>query len=164
MAFYSNTILVGDTLTREDSTGTESAILPDYFSLNLPELYDWIDECDDDWFTYIRVDFNDTLPRLAYEAYGNATYWDIIMLVNQKTPFNCLPFDDDTIKSMATNKASKYKDDVYGNTLDSTSYTNLYNTYLAELEADNDDRFIIKIVKPSYIQEFLQLGYEEGMF
>lgn len=164
MSYLENTILVGDTMTRADSTGSFLTILPDYFSLNLPDIYEWVDSLDTDWFTYVRIDFNDTLPRVAYEAYGNASYWDIIMVINEKTPFDCLPYDDDTIKSMAANRASKYKADVYGTSLDATSYTYLYNKYLAELEADNDDRFIIKIIKPSYIQEFLQLGYEEDMF
>lgn len=163
-SYFKNSILVGDTTERVDQTGTLITVLPDYFSLNLPALYEWFDTLSDDWFTYVRVHFNDTLPRIAYEAYGNATYWDIIMLINDKSPYDCLPYDDDTLKTMATNKAIQYKERVYGNTLDSDSFTRLYDKYLTELESENDGRFIIKIIKPSCIQAFLQAGYEEDKF
>jgi len=163
MNFLKNTLLVGEKYTRTDETGTLITVLEDYSSLNLPNLYEFINQCDKSWFSYIGIGFNDKLERIAHEIYGNAHYWDIIMIINEKSPFDCLPYDDDTIKKMANNKVERYIN-ITGNLLPVNSYKRLYNKYLKEIEDENEDRYILKIIKPAFIQEFLQQGYERDAF
>lgn len=164
MSYLKNNILNGELIEKSDDTGTIIANFQNYTTYKLDKLYDFIETCDVNWFTYINVDYNDTLPRLSLEYYNNKDYWDIILLVNKKDTFSCLPFDDDTIKKMAINKVTRYIQNIYGTRLSNFSYNLLYEKFLNELEMDNSTRFIIRIVKPSNIQEFLQYGYEKGIF
>lgn len=165
MSRMKNTILNGNYTERaDDETGTILTSVVDYASINLIKIYEFIDRLDPNWITNSRVGVNDKLERIAYQLYGNASYWDIIMILNKKKPFTCLPYDDDTIKEMAINKVARYKTLNYGSNLPNEDYDRLYNKYFDELESDNNSRFVIKVIKPIYIQNFLQLGYEEGIF
>jgi len=164
MSRMKNTLINGERTTRSDETGTILTSVVEYTSINLSNIYDFMDSIDENWITRTRVGVNDKLERISYQLYGNVSYWDIIMILNKKTPFTCLPFDEDTIKDMAINKVARYKSKVYGANFPTQDYERLYDTYFKELEEDNNSRFIIKVIKPIYIQNFLQLGYEKGIF
>lgn len=163
MEFFKNTKLKGESIQRTDSTGTVITSLTDYISMNLSKFYEYVDDCDENWFHNIRIEYNKTLEGISNEIYQNPNYWDLIMLVNKKSPFNCLPYDEETIKDMAISKTNRYKESTYGHNLPASDYVRLYDYYLNELSIENDSRFIIKVIKPSFIQEFLQDGYERGV-
>jgi hypothetical protein len=85
-------------------------------------------------------------------------------VINHRNPLFELPYDYDTITSMVENKVADYASKVYGDELSARSYDALVENYKTQMVKEAEVFRVIKIVKPSKIYEFLQKGYEQGLF
>lgn len=164
MSYLQNTLLVGDYYKRTTMDYDSIFQVEDYSSMNILKIKEYINNCPPEWFTYTKAFENDTPERIAYSLYGNANYWDVVMLVNDADPFTLVPRNYDTLYKIAQNKVKKYETEVYGKSLDDKSYHRLVDKYISELQEKNEDKYRIKVIKSVYIQTFLQVGFEEGVF
>lgn len=170
MATYlSNTLLKFDNLEAETFdigglTITETYSVKDYTSLNFKEINDFINAMDQTMFDYYQLQNNTNLEKLALDIYGNPDYWDIILIINHKNPLFEMPYDFDTIDLFIETKIASYETDINKNPLSTIAYNNMYKKYSEDRIELNELWRLIKIVKPARLQEFLQRGYEEGVF
>jgi len=162
MAYLKNTIINFDNSDHTVLNKTYS--VEDYRSLNLNKILDYIDNCEYDMFDWYQLQNNANLEKVALDLYGNPDYWDILIAINGHNPLFDLPFDFDVLESFSESKAQAYVDKVYGTELSEETNLELINSYREKFQTRNEELRVIRIVKPSMIQQFLQKGYEEGCF
>lgn len=138
--------------------------LEDYFSINFKTIYEYVEQCDEDFFDWVQIQNNVTLEKLALDFYGNANYWDVLLVINQKNPLFEMPFDFDSLSTMAEDKIDSYIREIYNNDIPVSIYNIMYEKYKNDLVLLNEEYRIIRIVRPGRIQEFFQKGYEMGCF
>lgn len=149
-----------DYTTRND----ENYILYDYHSMDLIKINEYIDQLDDNMFDWIQIQNNVTLEKIALDFYGNADYWDLILIINNTKPLFEMPYDFDALSNMVEDKISSYISEVYGNNLPTAVYNIMYEKYQNEMIINNEYYRIIRIIRPSMISQFFQQGYEMGYF
>lgn len=153
--------------------------VPDYGSLNMVAIQQYVNSCDYKWFDWYRMDNNDNLERIALELYGNPDYWDILMVINNKNPFD-VPLDLDAICSTIEYKIAEFESKLTKETDTVNTFNTKYGvvstklqpkTYLTfydELEkiesAKSEKNRTMLIVKPTYITDFIKGGYDKGVF
>lgn len=169
MAYLKNTLQTYDRrdVLMDDIEGTGTAELysiKDYTSVDQAKVRKFIDTLDSTYFDWYQLQNNMNLEKLALDLYGNADYWDIFIVVNHRNPLFEFPYDYDTLTNMVENKVSEYVANVYGSELSTEAYNALYENFKNELVTQTEKFRIIKIVKPTKIYEFLQKGYEQGLF
>lgn len=142
----------------------ENYQLNDYTSMKFNELRIFIDTLPATMFDWYQLQNNVAIEKVALDLYGNADYWDILLLVNARSPLIEMPYDFDTISAIVEDKIAKYITDVYGTSLPDDVYQSMYTAYEEKLNTSVEEWRVIKIVKPERIQEFLQRGYEQGLF
>jgi hypothetical protein len=101
----------------EKSGVTETYVYQDYTSKNWEEIKSWIDSLDSDFFDYYQLQNNPSIEAVAYDIYGIADFWDIIMIINDRNPLFDLPYDYDTLTEFVESKIEKFKEKIYGDTL-----------------------------------------------
>lgn len=138
--------------------------LEDYFSINFKTIYEYVEQCDEDFFDWVQIQNNVTLEKLALDFYGNANYWDVLLVINQKNPLFEMPFDFDSLSTTAEDKIDSYIREIYNNDIPVSIYNIMYEKYKNDLVLLNEEYRIIRIVRPGRIQEFFQKGYEMGCF
>jgi hypothetical protein len=148
----------------EGSGAKEVYSVTDYTSVDHAKIREFVDSLSLNYFDWYQLQNNTNLEKLALDLYGNPDYWDIFIVVNHRNPLFEFPYDYDTLTNMVENKIAEYVDNVYGGELSTESYNALYENYKNELVNDAEKFRIIKIVKPSKIYDFLQKGYEQGLF
>ena len=127
-------------------------------------IYEYVEQCDEDFFDWVQIQNNVTLEKLALDFYGNANYWDVLLVINQKNPLFEMPFDFDSLSTMAEDKIDSYIREIYNNDIPVSIYNIMYEKYKNDLVLLNEEYRIIRIVRPGRIQEFFQKGYEMGCF
>ena len=148
-----------------EGTGTtETYSIKDYTSVDHSKIRRFVDTLDAGYFDWYQLQNNSNLEKLALDLYGNADYWDVFIIVNHRNPLFEFPYDYDTITTMVENKIKDYIANVYGADLSTESYNAMYENYKNEMVNETEKFRIIKIVKPSKIYDFLQKGYEQGLF
>jgi len=162
MAYLKNTIINFDNSDHTILNTTYS--VEDYRSLNLNKILDYIEVCEDNMFDWYQLQNNANLEKVALDLYGNPDYWDILIAINGRNPLLDLPFDFDVLESFSESKAQSYVDKVYGKDLSESTKLELIDSYRKKFQTRNEELRVIRIVKPSMIQKFLQKGYEEGCF
>jgi predicted DNA-binding protein YlxM (UPF0122 family) len=138
--------------------------ISDYNSISFNNIQDFIKELDNNMFSWHQLQNNSNLEKVALDIYGNADYWDILLIINRRNPLFEFPYDFDTLSSMATEKAEKYVNTVFGVDLSAAVLEKMTESYKEKNVVNNEIYRVIKIINPSRIQEFLQLGYEKGLF
>lgn len=169
MAYLKNTLQNYDKLDVrmpdiEGGNTTETYIITDYTSVDHVKVRQFVDGLSPTMFDWYQLQNNSNLEKVALDLYGNPDYWDILVVINHRNPLFELPYDYDTITSMVENKVAAYASKVYGDELSSRSYDALVENYKTQMVKDAEVFRVIKIVKPSKIYEFLQKGYEQGLF
>lgn len=169
MAYLKNTLQSYDrsAVPMDDIEGSgakEIYSVTDYTSVDHSKVRDFIDTLSLDYFDWYQLQNNTNLEKVALDLYGNADYWDIFIIVNHRNPLFEFPYDYDTLVSMAENKVAEYTSKVYGQELSTEAYNALLENYKNELVTDAEKFRVIKIVKPTRVYEFLQKGYEAGLF
>jgi len=158
MAYLKNTIT---NFTRNTVDGYSVC---DYRSIDFNAIRVFINSLNSDYFDLFRVNDDDKWERIALELYGAPDYWDILMVLNQRNPLTGLPFNFDTISALADDKVLEYGNFVYGKSVPNVESEIMYNYWEADLEATNESNRVIKIIRPSQINAFLQLGFDQGVF
>jgi len=137
----------------------------DYFTFDTKKVLDYVKTCTEDYFEWYQLENNDAIERVAHDLYGNADYWDILLLINGRDPLFGFVYDFDIVNLTSIQMVEKYDNDVYT----TASLTDMHKQYMQQtyekkLNDQNESNRLIKIVKPSRINEFLQKGYESGCF
>lgn len=169
MAYLKNTLQNFDRLNIkmddiENKNVSEIYSISDYTSLDKVKMNDFINSLDSTMFDWYQLQNNSNLEKVALDLYGNPDYWDILVVVNHRNPLFEFPYDYDTLTNMVESDIADYISNVYGKDLTAKSYNALYDNYKNKMVADAEIWRIIKIVKPSKIYEFIQRGYEAGVF
>lgn len=169
MAYLKNTLQNFDRLTIkmddiENKNVSEIYSISDYTSLDKVKMNDFINSLDSTMFDWYQLQNNSNLEKVALDLYGNPDYWDILIVVNHRNPLFEFPYDYDTLTNIVESDIADYISNVYGKDLTNISYNALYENYKNKMVADAEIWRIIKIVKPSKIYEFIQRGYEAGVF
>jgi hypothetical protein len=136
----------------------------DYFSIDFNKVSDYINSCPKDWFDWYQLQDNSKLEKVSLDIYGDADYWDILLVINKKLALFEMPYDYDAVMNMVDYKIAEYVKEVYKKDIP----VNAYNAMLKKLKekyiAENETYRVIKIVRPSKMQAFIQGGYEAGLF
>lgn len=169
MTYLKNTLQNFDRLTIEmddieNKNVSEIYSISDYTSLDKVKMNDFINSLDSTMFDWYQLQNNSNLEKVALDLYGNPDYWDILIVVNHRNPLFEFPYDYDTLTNIVESDIADYISNVYGKDLTNISYNALYENYKNKMVADAEIWRIIKIVKPSKIYEFIQRGYEAGVF
>jgi hypothetical protein len=159
MAGYLTTSLMN--FTRRDIDGYN---VTDYTSINFTDVHAYVNSLPDSMTDWYQVQNNDKFERIALELYGNADYWDILLVINHRNPLTGLPFDFDTISNLAEDAVEEYEADIYNATLPDAEHIIMYNEYEEQSIIKNELNRVIKIIRPSQINTFLQDGYNQGVF
>jgi len=157
MAYLKNTI------TKFNKRLIEGKNVNDYFSINFQEIDEYVKTRPNDWFDYYQLEDDDTLENVALNIYGDADFWDIILIINRKNALYDMPFNFDGIVSSAEYKFDNFVE-YSGLTVSISTKNKMLKAYEEKYSKDNEIFRTIKIVKPSKIQTFLQGGYEAGYF
>ncbi len=137
----------------------------DYFTINFVKVNEYVLSCPTDWFDWYQLQDNDKLEKIALDIYGDADYWDILLIINKKNALFDMPYDYDTLLNMADYKTAAYEKDINkSKSLPSVTRIAMVNAFKEKYISDNESFRIIKIVRPSKIQAFVQGGYELGLF
>jgi len=142
--------------------GTYSVV--DYTSLDLQKMRAYINSIPQDSFEYFNVVNGDRFERIALQLYGSSNYWDVLLLINDRHPLTGLPFDFDTISNLAESTILSYESIILKKPVPSKSREILYTKYEHELFVENEAQRLIKIIKPSKMADFIQTGFNIGVF
>ncbi len=169
MAYLKNTLQNYSRMERlmpdvENAGVHEHYSITDYTSVDHAKVRQFVDSLPITMFDWYQLQNNTNLEKVALDLYGNADYWDIFVIVNHRNPLFEFPYDYDTLTSMVEAKIQDYINDVYGSDLSNEAYNSLYENYKNKMVEEAEQWRVIKIVKPSKIYEFLQRGYEQGLF
>lgn len=148
----------------EGSGVDETYSITDYTSVDHAKVRSFVDSLPANMFDWYQLQNNTNLEKVALDLYGNADYWDIFIIVNHRNPLFEFPYDYDTLVNMVEIQINDYVANVYGKDLSTEAYNAMYENYKNKLINDTELFRVIKIVKPSKIYEFLQKGYEQGLF
>ena len=177
MAQLKNSTLIYDTET------VDNYIVSDYTSKDYSKLYDQLEDFPDELFDKMLIQDNDKLERISYELYGNEDYWDILLLINNKSPLFSMSYSNEYILELKNVKLVNFinglSNGIYGEEnidiftdtyLAETSEHAVYerlqffnNNIIKELELENESYREITYIKPAYFQEFLRLAYDKGL-
>lgn len=137
----------------------------DYFTLDFTKINEYVLSCPSDWFDWYQLQDNDNIEKVSLDIYGDADYWDILIVINKKNALFDMPYDYDTLLNMADYKTAKYEQEINkSKALPSVTRNAMIKAYREKYVSDNETFRIIKIVRPSKIQSFIQGGYEQGYF
>lgn len=177
MAQLKNSTLIYDT------EEIDNYVVQDYTSKDFSKLYDQLEDFPSELFDKMLIQDNDKLERIAYELYGNEDYWDILLLINNKSPLFSMSYDTDYIFNVKNDKLTTFieslSNGIYGEenidiftdtylaeTSEQSQYERLQffnNNIINELELENESYRELTYVKPAYFQEFLRLAYDKGL-
>lgn len=169
MAYLKNTLQTYSKMATqmgdiEGSGVDETYSITDYTSVDHAKVRAFVDSLPSNMFDWYQLQNNTNLEKVALDLYGNADYWDIFIIVNHRNPLFEFPYDYDTLVNMVEIQINDYVAKVYGKDLSTEAYNAMYENYKNKLINDTELFRVIKIVKPSKIYEFLQKGYEQGLF
>lgn len=143
----------------------DNYIVKDFSSLNILGIYDFVDKCPDYFFDWIITANSDKIERISLDLYGSTEYWDLLLLINGKDPLFDMSYDLDIISQLSYTKVEEYNE-IYNINTDLPDYHKEYlkTIYESRLMKNNEDIRPLRIVKPSLLHDFIQLGYEQGYF
>ena len=147
-----------------DNRTVESYDIEDYFSIDFNKVDDYVKSCPSDWFDWYQLEDNAKLEKVSLDVYGDADYWDILLVINKKLALFDMPYNYDTISHTVDYKVAEYIKEIYKKDLPSSAYNAMVKTLTNKFMTVNETFRIIKIVRPSKIQAFIQGGYEAGLF
>lgn len=134
-------------------------IVSDYFSkeIRISDLV--IDNDLSDYITYYELTDNDKIERISYELYGTPNYWDILILLNSKSPFFDMSFDFDVVYDNSTNFLETYTNIIYSHAILNSveRVTALREEFLNNFIEQNEANRRIVIIKPTKMGDFIKL-------
>jgi hypothetical protein len=158
MPYLRNSII--NFTNRENSTYN----FEDYFSIDFNKVADYVNSCPKDWFDWYQLQDNSKLEKVALDIYGDSDYWDILLVINKKLALFDMPYDYDALMNMVDYKVTEYIKEIYKKNIPVNAYNAMVKALKEKYIAENETFRIIKIVRPSKMQAFIQGGYEAGLF
>jgi len=156
--------LLKNTLTNYTRRTVDTYSVAEYNSTNLPAIVKYITTLPSNMYTWYNVQDNDKFERISQELYNNPDYWDVLLILNSRTPLLGLPFDYDTLIKLSADFVLEYELFSYGRTIPDKARTIMMDTILAEKNVINESNRVLKIIKPTEMNKFLQTGYDLGLF
>jgi hypothetical protein len=153
-----NTILNFKKETVEIELGFERSEyeVRDYFSKKI-NVSDIVPEILDMMAIYEMYD-GDTIERVSFELYGTTDYWDILIMLNERSPLYDMPYEDGTIQEQSETFIFQYQNFVYSHApLIQRRATILLNELIESRTNDNESLRALYIIKPSEMNRFLSL-------
>lgn len=100
-----------------------------------------------DFFFEYKIEGSKNIDTISYEIYGNASfYWIIIMINNIQDVFFDLPLSENELRLIAKNRVEENNESM-----------DKFYEYYTELENENNNKRILLVVRPEYLNRFLTL-------
>lgn len=158
MAYMKNSVLTYDSIVSDGYSHQ------DYSSRDYTKIHSYVETCTDDLFEWYRMNDNDKMERVSYELYGTTDYWDILIMINDLNPLYGLPYAYDIQDTAADETVAKYIAAHPESNIPDVHAEYMHAAYEAYYIHENELGRVIRIVKPSKLQEFLRKGREMGCF
>jgi hypothetical protein len=144
-----------------DNLISDNYIFSDYTSKYFKEIED-IDLSD---FTkVIKIPNSEKLEALSHRLYGNAKYWDLLVIINSMAPLFDTPYDDGVITDNNDKFVNEYFDDVFeGNEeVPEEIIEEMKDFYIEEQKTKNDKFRFVRVIKPGNIRDVMKIIREKG--
>jgi hypothetical protein len=103
-------------------------------------------EIDEKFLFSYRVSQNESLESIAYDQYTDTSLWWILAIINDiRDPLFELPVSESVIQAGARDQA----------TIDGVLDVELYAEIYDQLDEENDNKRVIKVVKPEFMSAVL---------
>ena len=158
MAYMQNSVLVYDSMT------SDNYIHADYTSRDFTKLHSIITKWDQSIFEWYKVNDNDKMERISHQLYGTTDYWDILVLINDLDALFGMPYAYDILDASSVETVNKYITAKTRVIMPDAHVQYMHDEYEAMNNTENEKHRIIKIVKPSKLQDFLRKGRDAGLF
>ena len=151
-----------------DNIEKDDFICKDYTSKNYRNIFHGIKELDSsNYIQYIRVNANSLLEEISQRYYDTPRYWDLILLINFQDPIFSMVYDFDLVYELSEYITNKYFSrnvyDGYSGFYNDDTKKRLFKELESKLTEQNDKNRVIKIIKPSRLQDFLILFKEKQL-
>lgn len=151
-----------------DTIEKDNFICKDYTSKNYKKLINYLKSIDStELIQYIRIEANSLIEEISHRYYGSARYWDIILLINVQDPLFSMVYDFDLVYELSEYITNKYFSrnvyDGYSGFYNDDTKKRLFKELESKLTEQNDKNRVIKIIKPSRLQDFLILFKEKQL-
>lgn len=168
MEYLKNTILnptvaMIDNIEKIFPDRSGSLNIPMYNIVTLQKIKRVINSLRGSVISYMTVSNNTCLEKIAFELYGNANYWDILLLLNTRNPLFQMPYDFDVLSDAADKNVSEYERKVYKKKLPAKIQETFRKTSLEKLTDENERFRVLKYIQPARIFDFLQILYENKL-
>lgn len=134
------------------------------------KLKDFINKIDKNWIKEKRIPNNMTLEKVSYDLYQTTKYWDVILLLNERTPIWDMPYDYDVISEAGNTAINEFETEFYGKKVTErvmwdgvSTRDRIKNAYQEEASENNNLYCQIKYIDPNHIYDFINLMYDEDM-
>jgi len=150
-----NTILNYDETLSGTSNGTYINA-QDYTSKHFRQLQLLKELKDSEFVEQLELVDDQTIEQVSYILYGTADYWDILVLINTIDPIFDMAYNFDIVSDVADAKLEKYYNDfsVY---INQASKDRLRKAFLDKEVQKNEDKRVIKVIKPTALSEFIKI-------
>lgn len=142
-----------------ENMDVENLNLEDYFSLNPYKLIAFNETIDETFFDYYQIKDDDLIEKISYDLYSDENYWDLLLVINQKNPLFDMVYSEDTVMKMTDDFVDLYPGKISDN--HKAFLVDYYNNKAIE---KNESMRTLKIVRPTRLQEYLQLATDYGCF
>lgn len=144
-----------------DTEELDEFIVSDYFSksINIWDIFYELEE----YLSVYKMDNCDKLERVSYELYGTTDYWDVLLLINDRTPLFDMPYNFETLSDTALASVNHYKNYIYDNApLNQTRVEEFYNELMVDTQNKNELFRYIYVVKQANINDVVSLLKQKG--
>lgn len=170
MNYYKNKILnfepkyVKDEQGLTQKEGKDKLLkISNYKSLDILKIKQFVKDCPSEWFAYVKVLNNTNIEKLSFDIYGSADFWDLLAIINDRSPLFEMPYDFDVIEKMTDKMVSDYEKYVYKKPLSDSAKERLRNKLASKIADNNENLRIVKYIKPTYVYEFLNELNKSGL-
>lgn len=117
-----------------------------YSIKNLFWKYYFPDDIDPIYLTTYRISEGQCLESISYELYEDSSLWWLLAILNDiRDVIFDMPLDEEALQDMAKDLS----------TVDDVLDLSLYSTNYDTLTDENDDKRVIRVIKPEFIQKIL---------
>lgn len=120
---------------------------------NLNWKYYFETEIDPAYLTTYRISDGENLESICYDLYKDTTLWWLIAILNGiRDVIFGLPISEEALQRFASDLASE----TYDEETEETEWLSEYTTQYDLLVDANDEKRVIRIIKPAFIQPILR--------
>ena len=170
--YMANFVLNFDT-TELDSTGIfDNGItlaVPVFDRTRVQKLKSLINTVPSSWISTKIVSNNEPLEKISYDLYDSTEYWDVLLLLNERSPLFDMAYDYDVIAEAGETATQTYESEVLNKSIDDNNLGNdglttreRFRLAFQEERAKNNDAFQTLIyIKKDKIWDFVNLMYND---